>query len=133
MISEKVSEGACFITVVHPNTNVSTQDIQKNCVLEFPNLSALITFIWTSGFYWYGHVYTHRKAGISKHFWKKITYATALDICYLFTKKTLNIELNMILVVLIEFVYIRHSRNLQQIWWIPRSLSRWWIWQSVSL
>ena len=116
MISEKVLEDACFIIVVHPSTSVSTQDIQKNCVLEFRNLSALITFMWTSGFYWYEHVYTYRKARISKHFWKKITYATALDICYLFTKKTLNIELNMILVVLIEFVYIRHSRNLQQIW-----------------
>ena len=37
----------------------------------------------------------------------KENYETALNICY-FTKQMLNIELNLILIVLMEFAYIRH-------------------------
>ena len=46
---------------------------------------------------------------ISKHSWKK--NAIALDSCYLFTKKILNIELNMILIVFMEFAYIKIFLN----------------------
>ena len=36
-------------------------------------------------------------------------YANAFDSCYLFTKNMLNMELNMILIMLREVAYIRHS------------------------
>ena len=61
--------------------------------------SPKITFMWTSGFYWYGHVYTCRR---SFKIFLKENYAIALDSCYLFTKKKLNMELNMILIVLMQ-------------------------------
>ena len=38
----------------------------------------------------------------------KENYSVALDSCYLFNKKMLNMKLNMILIVLMEFAYIRH-------------------------
>ena len=44
-----------------------------------------------------------------------------------------NIELNMMLIVLTDFSYIRHSWTLQQFQWIPCTLSRWWIWFDSSL
>ena len=59
-----------------------------------------------------------------KTFWKE--KAIALDSCYLLIKNLLNMELN-ILIVLMEFACIRHSWTLQQIWWIPCNLRRWWI------
>ena len=39
-------------------------------------------------------------------------------------KKKLNMELNMILIMLLEYAYIRHSLTLQQFQQIPCSLSR---------
>ena len=39
----------------------------------------------------------------------KENYPIALDSCFLFTKKTLNMKLNMILIALMEFAYIRYS------------------------
>ena len=63
----------------------------------------------------------------------KENYTITLDSCYSFTKKMLNMELNLILIALMEFANVRHSWNLQQIWWIPGNLSRLWIWQPVSL
>ena len=44
----------------------------------------------------------------SKTFWEE-NYAVALDSCCLCTKKLLNMELNMMLVVLMQFACIRHS------------------------
>ena len=41
--------------------------------------------------------------------------AIALGSCYLFNKKDLNMEFNMILIVHMRYTYIRHSWNLQQI------------------
>ena len=38
----------------------------------------------------------------------KETYSVVLDSCYLFNKKMLNIKFNMILIVLMKLVYIRH-------------------------
>ena len=36
----------------------------------------------------------------------KQNYANALDSCYIFTKKLLNMELTMLLIVLMKFAYI---------------------------
>ena len=73
-----------------------------------------------------------QKVGISKHSWKKIRQLlwTCLHV-YMFTKEMLNTELIRMLIVLVEFEYIRHSWILQQFQWILCNLSRWWIWQIV--
>ena len=43
-----------------------------------------------------------------KTFLKK-NYIIALDKCYLLTKNMLNMELNMMFIMLMEFAYIKHS------------------------
>ena len=48
-----------------------------------------------------------------KTFLKK-DYAVALNCCYMSTKKMLNMELNIMLMLLLKFAYIRHSWTLQQ-------------------
>ena len=58
-----------------------------------------------------------------KTFLKK-NYVITVDSCYLFIKKMLTMELNLILILLMRFGNFRHSWNLQQIWWIPCNLSR---------
>ena len=75
----------------------------------------------TSGIY--EHVYTYRRKEFQNI--SKENYTVALDSCYLFTKRMLNIWLNMILLVIIRFVYSRYSWALQQILWIPCKLTRW--------
>ena len=101
----KVSRGARFFTVVvHAYTkSLNRQGIQKNCVPEFPEY--MNTYIITEG--------SNFKT------FSKENDAIALVSCYLLTRKMLNVELNMILIVLMEFAYIRYSETLQQIWWIP--------------
>ena len=106
----------------------SQRGIQKNCVSKFPVLSALkspscrlVVFIDMNT-----NILTE---GRNFKTFLKENYAIALDSCCLFTKEMLNMELNIILVVLLEFAYIRDAWNMQ-IWWI---LSRWWIWQSVNI
>ena len=49
-----------------------------------------------------------------KTFLKEI-FAFAWDITYILTKKVLIMQLSMILIVLMEFEYIRHSSTLWQI------------------
>ena len=44
----------------------------------------------------------------------KENYTIALESCYLFVKEMLRMKLNMILIVLMVFLYIRHSLILQQ-------------------
>ena len=62
----------------------------------------------------------------------KENYTVILGSCYLFTKRMLNMELNMNFIVLWSLhIYISLSWTLQQICWMPCNLSRWWIWQSV--
>ena len=39
----------------------------------------------------------------------KENYIIALDKCYLLTKNMLNMELNMMFLMLMEFAYIKHS------------------------
>ena len=65
-------------------------------------------------------------------FWP-LNYFYANYFYYLSTKQMLNMELNMILIALMEVSCIRYSWTFQRICWIPCNLSRWWIWQSVSL
>ena len=65
--------------------------------------------MFTCDFYWYEHIYL-QKEGISKHSGKKIMQL----IMTVVTCLMLNMEMNMILVELMEFAYIRHSWNLQE-------------------
>ena len=124
---KKVSQGARnFSLWGNPAPKVSTK-YTKNCVsaLKLPSCG-LVVFIGMN-------MYTLTKGRNFKTFLRE-NYAVARGSCYLFTKKTLlNMELNIILIVLMVFANIKHSWNLQQILLIPCSLSRWWIWQSVSL
>ena len=77
----------------------SQQSIQKSCVPDF--LYGLVVFIDMN-------TYILTEGGNFKTFFKE-NYAIALERCYLFTKKMLNMELKMILIVLMEFACIRHS------------------------
>ena len=99
-------------------------------------------FFWTLKLSLYGLVVVFKKymylnvnmyllteEGRSFKTFLKENYGIALDNCYLFTKKMLNMELKMTS----TYGYIKYCWNLQQIWWIPCNLSRWRIWQSVSL
>ena len=87
----------------------SQQSIQKSCVPEF--LYGLVLFIDMN-------TYILTEGRDFKAFLKQ-NYAITLERCYLFTKKMSNMELKMILIVLMEFAYIRNSWTLPQIWWIP--------------
>ena len=60
----------------------------------------------TFDFFKYEHIITE---GRNFKTFLKENYAIALDCCYLFTIKILNMELKMIMIMLIEFIYIRHS------------------------
>ena len=44
---------------------------------------------------------------LSQHLNQMRIWSSYLDSCYLFTKKMLNIELNIILIVLLEFAYFK--------------------------
>ena len=108
----------CFFTmVVHTCTKtLSKQGIQKKnkCLQKFPILLALIyylhVYLW---FYlWYLNMYILtdlQKKRISKHSGKKIIQL----IWSVVTCLMLNMELNMILIVLVEFACIRHSWTLR--------------------
>ena len=54
-------------------------------------------------------LYNYRKQEFKT---SKENYAIGLANCYKFTKKKLNMELNMILIILLEHAYIRHSLTL---------------------
>ena len=53
----------------------------------------------------------------------KENYTIALESCYLFVKEMLRMKLNMILIVLMVFLYIRHSLILQQMKTLQLKLS----------
>ena len=55
------------------------------------------------GFYRYEHFYTDRRWKCQK---LKENNAVALDSCYIFTKKMLNTQLNLMLIVLMENPYV---------------------------
>ena len=101
MISEKSIMVYTFLhhgDACHVPAKVSANKAyRKNCLLEFP-------IAWT-------HIYI-QKEGISKHFGKEIIQLVWTVVTCLI----LNIELNMILIVLMEFAcIIRHSWTSQQI------------------
>ena len=80
---------------------------------EFPILLALnyYTFMCTGNFYKYEHIYTYRKKWFqdileSKKIMQLVWTAVAGLI--------LNMELNMIFILFMEFACIRHSWTLQQ-------------------
>ena len=97
MISEKSIMVYTFLhhgDACHVPAKVSANKAyRKNCLLEFP-------IAWT-------HIYI-QKEGISKHFGKKIIQLVWLVVTCLF----LNMELNMLLIVLMEFACIRQSFGL---------------------
>ena len=72
-------------------------------------------------------IYLQKEAANSKHSWKKIMQLLLTIFTYLLKNVKHGIEHDIMTWV------IRYSWNLQQIWWIPCNLSRWWIWQYVSL
>ena len=92
-------------TQMEPKVSASHK---KNCVTEFSMLPALklpscgILILIDMNRY----ILTEGRN--FKTFLKEIL-AFAWDISYIFTKKVLIMELSMILIVLMEFEYIRHS------------------------
>ena len=92
----KCPRGARFFAVEQTCTKSLKQGIQKNCITKFSILSALklpscgvVVFIDMNTF-----LYLQK----TEHFF-----------CFLFTKEMLIMELNIILIVLMEFAYIRPS------------------------
>ena len=69
---------------------------------------------------------------ISKHSWKKIVQLLRTVNTYFQKNVEYGIEHDVAYGVCIGTLDI-HFWTLQQIWWITCNLSRWWIWQSVSL
>ena len=101
--------------------------IQKKLCTKISNFFSLsVRFMWSSGVF-YMNLYVCSKGRNFKAFLKE-NDAITVGSCYLFTKKMLKTELNLILILLMRFGNIRHSWSLQQIWWIPCNLSRWRIW-----
>ena len=74
--------GACIHQIFYK------QGIQKNCVLEFPEYTNIYILTEGRNFQTFSNIY----------------YAIALDSCYF--QKILNMELDMILIVLMEFAYV---------------------------
>ena len=62
-----------------------------------------ITFMCSCNFCRYEHVSRNFRTLLEEN------CAIAFDSCHLFTKKILNIKLNMILIVLMEFTYIKKT------------------------
>ena len=94
-------------------TNFSKEH-NKILYQNFQFFYSLNDFIWASCFYW--HERTYRKQEFQnilerklQLLWTVVTYL--LKNCF-----------NMILLVLMEFVWVRRSWVLQQIWWIPCNL-----------
>ena len=116
MISEKSITRCAFLHYGACMHHKSQQSIPKNCAPEFPILSALKLPL--GGLMVFIDITTYMFTE-DRNFKKCLKDNYAIT-CYLFTDKTLN----MILIVLMEFAYIRHSWNLKQIWWIPSNLSR---------
>ena len=109
IISEKkYPRGANFFAVVHASTKTLKQGIQNNCAPEFPILSALKLRPCGLVVFMDMNTYILTEGSDFKTFLRE-NYAIALNSCYLFTKQMLNMELNMMLIVLMEFAYIRHS------------------------
>ena len=103
-----------FLCVVQLWHQKSKQGTHKNCAPEFLILSVLklhpcglVVFIDTNTD---TDTYTYTRQEFQKIIERKLCnyFSIALDRCSIFTKKTLNTELNMMLIVLMEFTYNRH-------------------------
>ena len=74
------------------------------------SFSTEIIFMWTSGFYRYEHLLHRADMNyLQKQKFQNIlerNYAIVLGSCYMLLKKMLNMKLNMMLIVLVEFAYI---------------------------
>ena len=92
-------------TQMEPKVSVSHK---KNCVTEFSMLLALKLPSCGLLILIDMNRYILTEGRNFKTFLKEIL-AFAWDISYIFTKKVLIMELSMILIVLMEFEYIRHS------------------------
>ena len=111
MISEKNITRCTFLHHFYTSMHQKSQQgipYKKNCVSEFQFLSnlklplcGLVVFIDMN-------MYLHTEG---RDFKKSLTknYAIALDSCYLFTKEIWNLQLSIILIVLMEFWYLRKS------------------------
>ena len=93
-----------------PMNQRSQQDMQKKLCTRISNSFSLsIIFMWTTGFYRFEHVYIQKRHESQNIIKKK--YVIALDSYYLLIKKSLNMELNVMLIVLMEFAFLKHSMN----------------------
>ena len=91
----------------------SLNNAQKNCATKCLILSALKLNSCGPMVFIDMNAYILAEDRNFKTFLKK-DYAVALNCCYMSTKKMLNMELNIMLMLLLKFVYIRHSWTLQQ-------------------
>ena len=110
---------------VKPSTN---KTYKKTCVPEFPILSNLKNYLHV--YLWFLDMNMYKE--ISKHSWKKIVQLLRTVNTYFQKNVEYGIEHDVAYGVCIGTLDI-HFWTLQQIWWITCNLSRWWIWQSVSL
>ena len=102
---------------------VSTE--KKDWVLKFQVLSALYLLSCWLVVFIDMNTYILIESRFSKTFLEE-NYPIAFSSCYLFTKKILNMELSMILIVLMELTCIRSKPSswaLQQNRWISCNLS----------
>ena len=86
----------------------SQQGLQKNFESEFPVLSVLKLPSYGLVVFTDMNTYILTEGRDFKTFLKE-NYAVALENYYLFAKRVLIVKLNIILIVLIEFAYIKHS------------------------
>ena len=114
---------------MHAQKRLNKKVYKNSLNQSFQYFQALkITFKWTCGFCRYELVYTYRRQEFQHILERKLCNYFGQLLLY---KKMLNMGLNMMLIVLKEFAYIRHSWTLQKIWYIPSNLNRWWSWESV--
>ena len=80
----------------------------KKSVSNFPIFSALKLPSYELAVFIDMNMYILKEGRNFKTFLKE-NYIITLDSCYSFTKKMLNMELNLILIALMEFANVRHS------------------------
>ena len=110
-----ILSGKSITNVMHKVSSRCKRDTQslnkthkKLCTLI---LSALKLHSWELLVFIDMNNYTFIEGRNFKTFLKE-NYAIVLHSCYIFTKKMLNMELNMMLIVPMEFAYIIHSWTL---------------------
>ena len=104
----KKSITRCTLFVVHAWHLKSQQSTQKNGPPEFLILSVLKLLSCGLVVFMNMSTYILIEGRNCKTFLKE-SYPIALDNCDIFIKNMLNMEFKMMLIVLIEFAYIRHS------------------------